>query len=74
MKDTEMEEILKTKFPDVELAVIDMTGSQNHFEVRMSNNAFSEDQSRIERHQSIMSIFDEQLKSGEVHALSIKLF
>ncbi len=74
MKDTEIEEKLKEKFPGAELAVVDMTGTQNHFEVRMNNNAFAEGLSRIEKHQSIMSVFDEQLKSGEVHALSIKLF
>lgn len=74
MTDQEMENKLKETFPNAELAVVDLTGGQNHFEVRMNNSAFSEDLSRIEKHKKIMSLFDDQLKSGEVHALAIKLF
>ncbi len=74
MTDQEMESILKDKFPGTELAVVDLTGGQNHFEVRMSNSAFDDGLSRIDKHKLVMSLFDEQLKSGEVHALAIKLF
>ena len=74
MTNTDMEIILKKSFPKAELAVVDLTGGQNHFEVRMSNEAFEQGLSRIEKHKKIMSLFDEQLKSGEVHALAIKLF
>lgn len=74
MTHIEMETIIKSKFPTAELAVVDVTGSGSNFEVRMNNSAFDEKLSRIEKHKSIMSLFDQQLKSGEVHALSIKLF
>jgi len=74
MTHIEMENTLKKQYPKAELAVVDVTGSGSNFEVRMSNEAFSADLSRIEKHKSIMGLFDEQLKSGEIHALSIKLF
>jgi len=74
MTHTEMENTLKKQYPKAELAVIDVTGSGSNFEVRMSNSAFDSSLSRIDKHKSIMGLFDEQLKSGEIHALSIKLF
>ena len=67
----QMEDRIKDRYPNCEVAVIDMTGSQNHFEVRISEPSFA-GQSRIQQHKAIMDVFDIELKSGEVHALSIK--
>ena len=69
-----MENTLKKQYPNAELAVVDVTGSGSNFEVRMSNSAFNTDLTRIDKHKAIMGLFDKQLKSGEIHALSIKLF
>jgi len=74
MTDQEMQTIIQKNFPQAELAVVDLTGQQNHFEVRMNNSAFEGELTRVDKHKKIMSLFDEQLKSGEVHALAIKLF
>lgn len=67
----EMEKKLMDAYPNSTVAVIDSRGDQYHFEVRIKNPEF-EPLSRIERHKAVMNVFDEQLKSGEIHALSIK--
>ena len=42
-----------------------------HFNVVVESTAFK-GLSRIEQHQHVMKVFDTELKSGEVHALSLK--
>ncbi len=71
MTELEMETRLKSQYPDADVAVIDSNGSGSYFEVRISKDSFSE-MSRVERHQAVMAVFDNELKSGEVHALTIK--
>lgn len=72
MTPAEMETRLCQTYPNAQVAVIDLTGSENHYEVRISARELSS-LSRIEQHQAVMSVFNEELKSGEVHALSIKI-
>jgi acid stress-induced BolA-like protein IbaG/YrbA len=58
-------------FKDCEAAVIDMTGTGSNFELRLTTPDLA-DMSRVERHQTIMALFKEELSSGEIHALTIK--
>ncbi|RME14964.1 MAG: BolA/IbaG family iron-sulfur metabolism protein [Bdellovibrio sp.] len=67
----EMEKRLKATYPQSTVAVIDSRGDQHHFEIRIKAPEL-ETKTLIERHQEIMSVFDKELKSGEIHALSIK--
>ena len=69
------EEIVKTRleqaFPEADVLVSDMTGGGSNFEVRIIAPQFK-DLSRVKQHQAVMQVFDAELKSGELHALSIK--
>jgi stress-induced morphogen len=71
MNPHEVKKRLETAFPHSEVDVLDMTGTQDHYEVFVKSAHFK-DLSRIEQHQLVMKAFDEELKSGEVHALSIR--
>jgi len=71
MNERQMENRLKEKFPQCQVAVLDLNGASNHFEVRIKAPELDE-LSRIQKHQSIMAVFKEELASGEVHALAIK--
>ena len=62
---------LKTAYPDANIEVFDLTGGGNHWEVTIASGAF-QGQTRIQQHQSVMGVFAAELKTGEVHALSIK--
>ncbi|MCB0363257.1 MAG: BolA family transcriptional regulator [Bdellovibrionales bacterium] len=71
MNQDQIESRIRDAMPDSDVAVFDLTGGGDHWEVRVTSRAFS-GQSRIRQHQSIMDLFAQELKSGEVHALSIK--
>lgn len=69
MTANEMLERLKKSYPNSVLNVI--SDDNVHFDVVVESKAFS-GLSRIEQHQHVMKVFDVELKTGEVHALSLK--
>ncbi len=77
MKIEEMKQRLIQAYPDAapesDIQVFDLTGTSDHWEVAVKSTAF-QGLSRIEQHQHVMKAFAPELKTGEVHALSIKTF
>jgi stress-induced morphogen len=71
MTPDQMKQRLTTAFPNADIEVNDLTGTEDHYEVFVRSNAF-QGLSRIEQHQKVMSAFQAELKTGEVHALSIR--
>ncbi len=71
MTEQEMETRLHEKFPGSDIVVMDLTGTQDHFEVRMAAPQFK-GLNRIQQQRSIMQALAEELASGEVHALTMK--
>ncbi len=69
MTANEMLERLKKSYPD---SIVNVISDDNvHFDVVVESNLFN-GLSRIEQHQHVMKVFDAELKTGEVHALSLK--
>lgn len=68
-----MEIRLLEAFPEADVFVIDLTGTADHFEVRMGASQFK-GLSRIAQQRAIMDVFAAELASGEVHALTMKTF
>lgn len=66
-----MKERLEQAYPDGIIEVEDLTGTENHYQVRIATIAFK-GKPLLECHRDVMGLFDLELKSGEVHALSIK--
>lgn len=71
MTSDEVKNRLTESYPDGEIQVIDMTGGGSNFQVAITTSAF-EGLNRVKRHQAVMAIFDNELKSGEIHALAIQ--
>jgi stress-induced morphogen len=75
MKIEEMKQRLIEAYPDADqntdIQVFDLTGTSDHWEVAVRSKQFA-GLSRIEQHQHVMKAFAPELKTGEVHALSIK--
>jgi stress-induced morphogen len=71
MTKEQMTERLKQAYPDGQVEVFDLTGTADHWEVSVLSTKFA-GLSRIQQHQQVMSVFQPELKTGEVHALSIK--
>lgn len=67
----EMKNRLMQTFPDAAVEVTDLTGTEDHWEVYVKSSAFA-GLTRIRQHQAVMAAFAPELKTGEVHALSIK--
>ena len=71
MTQEEMQNRLKARYPNCPVQVVDLTGTSDHWEVYVESPAFK-GLTRIEQHQQVMACFAPELKTGEVHALSIK--
>jgi stress-induced morphogen len=62
---------LNQYFPNSKVEVFDLTGTADHWEVSVESEKFK-GMTRIQMHQDVMKAFDAELKTGEVHALSLK--
>lgn len=71
MTPEQMKERLSSAYPDGEVEVVDLTGTHDHYQVAITSSAF-QGMTRIQQHKHVMNVFDAELKTGEVHALTIK--
>jgi stress-induced morphogen len=71
MTPQELKTRLESAYPDGKVEVIDMTGTHDHYQVAIESSAFK-GLSRIQQQRHVMNVFDAELKTGEVHALTIK--
>lgn len=71
MTPEQIKQRLKKTYPDSFVDVTDLTGTQDHYSVYIASHIFK-NMSRIERHKQVMKAFDRELKTGEVHALTIR--
>lgn len=71
MKPSQMQERLETAYPGAKIQVVDLTGTEDHYQVVVVHPVF-QGLSRIEQHQHVMKVFADELRTGEVHALTIK--
>ncbi len=71
MTSQEIKDRLATAYPDGTIDVVDLTGTEDHWEVFVESVKFA-GLNRIQQHQHVMAVFGPELQTGEVHALSIK--
>ena len=71
MNPQQIKDRLRNAYPDGDVDVTDMTGTEDHYSVFVRSAKFV-GMTRIQKHKSVMAAFSEELKSGEVHALTIK--
>jgi stress-induced morphogen len=67
----ELKARLEQAYPDGEIEVFDLTGTQDHWQVAIASRAFA-GMSRLQQQRHVMDVFGPELKTGEVHALTIK--
>ncbi|MEJ2608996.1 MAG: BolA/IbaG family iron-sulfur metabolism protein [Candidatus Thiodiazotropha sp.] len=68
MNEQELTLRIKDLYPDAEISV---AGESCSFEVNVVTAAFSEMKS-LQRQRSILTLFNEEIASGELHALTVK--
>jgi stress-induced morphogen len=71
VKPNEIKSRLEENYPDGSVDVTDLTGTENHYSVYIASQKFA-GLSRIQCHKQVMDVFGPELKTGEVHALTIK--
>jgi stress-induced morphogen len=67
----ELTGMLTAKLAEATIAVEDMTGTMDHFEVKVLWSGF-EGKSLVEQHQYINEALSGPLNDGRIHALTIK--
>jgi stress-induced morphogen len=71
MTPEQMKTRLSDAYPNSTVEVLDTTGTHDHYQVYIESDAFK-GLSRIQQHKHVMQVFAAELKTGEVHALTIK--
>ena len=69
----DVQKIIEEKLPGSQAMVKDLTGTQDHYQVTVISSSF-EGKKMIDQHRMVKAIFDPDIQSGVVHALSIKTF
>ena len=59
-------------FPNAEVIVNEFSGGNDHYAVLVVSDAFS-GKKLLARHRSVLDLFQAEIASGEVHALTMKL-
>lgn len=67
----QMKERLESAYPGGLVEVVDLTGTEDHWQVFIASEAFK-GMNRIQQQRHVMDVFGPELKTGEVHALTIK--
>lgn len=67
---TALEALLREVFPDAELTITDLTGTQDHYQVKIVSGAF-EGVAPLARHRLVYGALGDHL-GGPVHALSVQ--
>ena len=73
MTPEEIQTLLQKDLPDAEITVEDMTGTMDHFEVRVLWPGFK-GKSLIEQHRTVHHLLEGPLEDGRIHALKIKTY
>ena len=63
--------LIRTDMPDAEVAIVDRTGTMDHFNVTVRSGAFR-GKTLIEQHQLVYGALRAALKDGRVHAVELK--
>lgn len=71
MTPEQVKQRLQETYPQSHVDVTDLTGTHDHYSVYIASDTFN-GMTRIQRHKHVMAAFDAELKSGEVHALTIQ--
>lgn len=70
MLTSEVEAIIQAALPEAE---IDVSGEECSFTVAIISETF-EGQNLMQRQKGVLALFEQQLKSGQLHALTIKAY
>jgi stress-induced morphogen len=65
----EIESLIKAKFPDAQVTLVDLAGDNDHWEARVETAAFA-GKSRVQQHQMVYEALGGRM-GGVLHALKL---
>jgi stress-induced morphogen len=69
MDPTEIEQLIKAKFPDATVEIQDLAGDGDHYAARVASRAFK-GKSRVQQHQMVYDALGGRM-GGVLHALAL---
>ncbi len=72
MAPDEVKRMLLEAFPDADIVLTDLTGTQDHYQARIVSEAFA-GQTPIQQHQAVYRALGDAMK-GPIHALALKTY
>lgn len=69
----DVQKLVSQNFPVAEITIMDMTGTQDHFEVTVLWEGFR-GKSLIQQHKMVHEALAGALEDGRIHAVKIKTF
>lgn len=69
----EIQRIIEENLPGAQVHLRDLTGTGDHWQVTVVSSAF-QGKSMIDQHRMVKALFDEDIKTGAVHAFSLKTY
>lgn len=72
MDGTEIEQRIRTAFPDAKVVMVDLAGDGDHWAARVTSEAFR-GKSRVQQHKLVYAAIGDQL-GGDLHALALQTF
>jgi stress-induced morphogen len=69
MSPTEIEQLIKARFPDATIEIRDLAGDGDHYAAKVSSSAFK-GKSRVQQHQMVYDALGGRM-GGVLHALAL---
>lgn len=71
MNPDQLKQRLMAAYPDDDVEVVDLTGTHDHYQVMVESAVFK-GLTRLQCQRHVMGVLAAELKTGEVHALTIQ--
>jgi stress-induced morphogen len=72
MTPSELKDALQKAFPDADIEITDLTGTQDHYQALIVSDAFA-GKGRIQQHRLVYAALGDAMK-GPVHALALQTY
>ena len=63
--------LIRAQLPDAEVVVTDLTGTMDHYDIRVCSRSFS-GKSLLDQHRMVYAALEDARQDGRIHALQLK--
>jgi stress-induced morphogen len=63
--------LVRARMPDADVVVTDLTGTMDHYDIRVRSNAFA-GKTLLDQHRMVYAALEDARQDGRIHALQLK--